>query len=236
MEFLSRTELILGEDSLIKLANSKVAIFGIGGVGSYAVEGIARCGVGKFILVDGDVVEQSNLNRQLIALNSTIGIPKVEVAKQRILDINPNADIDARHMYFDANSPFDFNGIDFIVDAIDSITSKLILIEKAKEFDIPIISSMGTGNKLDAMQFKIADISKTKVCPLARVMRKELKDRKISNVPVIYSEEEPMKPQVSEELLKASGKRQIPASVSFVPSVAGLLIAQYVIKTLIENN
>lgn len=234
MEFLSRTELILGKENIIKLANSKVAIFGIGGVGSYAVEGIARCGVGKFILVDGDVVEQSNLNRQLIALNSTIGMPKVEVAKQRILDINPDAEIDARHIYFDANSQFDFNGIDFIVDAIDSVTSKLLLVEKAKEYNIPIISSMGTGNKLDAMQFKITDISKTKVCPLARVMRKELKTRNISDVPVIYSEEEPIKTEISLDYLKASGKRQIPASVSFVPSVAGLLIAQYVVKTLIK--
>lgn len=234
MEFLSRTELILGKENIIKLANSKVAIFGIGGVGSYAVEGIARCGVGKFILVDGDVVEQSNLNRQLIALNSTIGMPKVEVAKQRILDINPDAEIDARHIYFDANSQFDFNGIDFIVDAIDSVTSKLLLVEKAKEYNIPIISSMGTGNKLDAMQFKITDISKTKVCPLARVMRKELKTRNISDVPVIYSEEEPIKTEISLDYLKASGKRQIPASVSFVPSVAGLLIAQYVVKNLIK--
>lgn len=234
MEFLSRTELILGKENIIKLANSKVAIFGIGGVGSYAVEGIARCGVGKFILVDGDVVEHSNLNRQLIALNSTIGMPKVEVAKQRILDINPDAEIDARHIYFDANSQFDFNGIDFIVDAIDSVTSKLLLVEKAKEYNIPIISSMGTGNKLDATQFKITDISKTKVCPLARVMRKELKTRNISDVPVIYSEEEPIKTEISLDYLKASGKRQIPASVSFVPSVAGLLIAQYVVKTLIK--
>lgn len=234
MAFLSRTELILGKENIIKLANSKVAIFGIGGVGSYAVEGIARCGVGKFILVDGDVVEQSNLNRQLIALNSTIGMPKVEVAKQRILDINPDAEIDARHIYFDANSQFDFNGIDFIVDAIDSVTSKLLLVEKAKEYNIPIISSMGTGNKLDATQFKITDISKTKVCPLARVMRKELKTRNISDVPVIYSEEEPIKTEISLDYLKASGKRQIPASVSFVPSVAGLLIAQYVVKTLIK--
>lgn len=236
MEFLSRTELILGKENINKLANSKVAIFGIGGVGSYAVEGIARCGVGKFILVDGDVVEQSNLNRQLIALNSTIGMPKVEAAKQRILDINPDAEIDARHIYFDANSQFDFNGIDFIVDAIDSVTSKLLLIEKAKDYNIPIISSMGTGNKLDATQFKITDISKTKVCPLARVMRKELKARNISDVPVIYSEEEPIKTEISLDYLKASGKRQIPASVSFVPSVAGLLIAQYVIKTLVEKN
>lgn len=234
MAFLSRTELILGKENIIKLANSKVAIFGIGGVGSYAVEGIARCGVGKFILVDGDVVEHSNLNRQLIALNSTIGMPKVEVAKQRILDINPDAEIDARHIYFDANSQFDFNGIDFIVDAIDSVTSKLLLVEKAKEYNIPIISSMGTGNKLDATQFKITDISKTKVCPLARVMRKELKTRNISDVPVIYSEEEPIKTEISLDYLKASGKRQIPASVSFVPSVAGLLIAQYVVKTLIK--
>lgn len=234
MEFLSRTELILGKENIIKLANSKVAIFGIGGVGSYAVEGIARCGVGKFILVDGDVVEHSNLNRQLIALNSTIGMPKVEVAKQRILDINPDAEIDARHIYFDANSQFDFNGIDFIVDAIDSVTSKLLLVEKAKEYNIPIISSMGTGNKLDAMQFKITDISKTKVCPLARVMRKELKTRNISDVPVIYSEEEPIKTEISLDYLKASGKRQMPASVSFVPSVAGLLIAQYVVKNLIK--
>lgn len=234
MEFLSRTELILGKENIIKLANSKVAIFGIGGVGSYAVEGIARCGVGKFILVDGDVVVQSNLNRQLIALNSTIGMPKVEVAKQRILDINPDAEIDARHIYFDANSQFDFNGIDFIVDAIDSVTSKLLLVEKAKEYNIPIISSMGTGNKLDAMQFKITDISKTKVCPLARVMRKELKTRNISDVPVIYSEEEPIKTEISLDYLKASGKRQMPASVSFVPSVAGLLIAQYVVKNLIK--
>lgn len=236
MNGLSRTALILGEKALNKLADSKVAVFGIGGVGSYAVEGIARCGVGNFVLVDADVVEQSNLNRQLYALNSTIGMPKVEVAKNRVLDINSQASVTALQMYYDANSDFDFTGIDFIVDAIDSVTSKLLLIEKAKQYNIPIISSMGTGNKLDATQFKITDISKTKVCPLARVMRKELKARNISDVAVLYSEEEPIKPKLNEEDLANLGKRQIPASISFVPSVAGLLIAQYVIKTLIENN
>ncbi len=228
-EFI-REELIIGKENVEKLKNKKVAVFGIGGVGSYVVEGLVRAGIQNFVLIDNDVVAESNINRQLIALHSTVGMPKVEVTKNRILDINPNANVEIRQEFYnkDTNNWLD-NSIDYIVDAIDTVTSKLDLIEQAKNLNIPIISCMGTGNKLDATRFEIADISKTSVCPLAKVMRKELKNRGIKNVKVLYSKEDPVKAVVDE----TNGKHA-PGSISFVPSVAGLLIAGEVIKDLIK--
>lgn len=231
MNEFSREELILGKENVDKLNNKKVAVFGIGGVGSYVVEGLARAGIQKFVLIDNDVVAESNINRQIIALHSTIGMPKVEVAKNRILDINPNAEIEIRQEFYskDTNNWID-NSIDYIVDAIDTVSSKLDLIEQAKTLNIPIISCMGTGNKLDPTRFEIVDISKTSVCPLAKVMRKELKNRGIKNVKVLYSKEEPIKAIADD----ANGKHA-PGSISFVPSVAGLIIAGEVVKDLINK-
>ena len=228
-EFI-REELIIGKENVEKLKNKKVAVFGIGGVGSYVVEGLARAGISNFVLVDNDDVAVSNINRQLIALHSTIGIAKVEVAQKRILDINPEAKVETRKEFYskDTNDWID-DSIDYIVDAIDTVSSKLDLIEQAKQMNIPIISCMGTGNKLDPTRFEVVDISKTSVCPLAKVMRKELKNRGIKNVKVLYSKEEPIK-VVAEE---TNGKRA-PGSISFVPSVAGLIIAGEVIKDLIK--
>ena len=230
MNEFSREELIIGKENVDKLNTKKVAVFGIGGVGSYVVEGLARAGIQNFVLIDNDVVAESNINRQLIALHSTIGMPKVEVAKNRILDINANAEIEIKQEFYnkDTNNWID-NSIDYIVDAIDTVTSKIDLIEQAKNLNIPIISCMGTGNKLDATRFEIVDISKTSVCPLAKVMRKELKNRGIKNVKVLYSKEEPIKAIADE----TNGKHA-PGSISFVPSVAGLLIAGEVIKDLIK--
>lgn len=228
-EFI-REELIIGKENVEKLKNKKVAVFGVGGVGSYVVEGLARAGISNFVLIDNDDVALSNINRQLIALHSTVGYAKVDVAKNRILDINPNAKVDARKEFYnkDTNNCID-GSIDYIVDAIDTVSSKLDLIEQAKALNIPIISCMGTGNKLDATRFEIADISKTSVCPLAKVMRKELKNRGIKNVKVLYSKEEPIKAVADD----TNGKHA-PGSISFVPSVAGLIIAGEVIKDLIK--
>ena len=228
-EFI-REELIIGKENVENLKNKKVAVFGVGGVGSYVVEGLARAGISNFILIDNDDVALSNINRQLIALHSTVGCAKVDVAKNRILDINPNAKVDARKEFYskDTNNCID-KSIDYIVDAIDTVSSKLDLIEQAKALSIPIISCMGTGNKLDATRFEIADISKTSVCPLVKVMRKELKNRGIKNVKVLYSKEEPIKAVADD----TNGKHA-PGSISFVPSVAGLIIAGEVIKDLIK--
>jgi tRNA A37 threonylcarbamoyladenosine dehydratase len=228
----SRTELIIGKDNIIKLNNSKVAIFGLGGVGSFVTEALARAGIGNFVLIDNDVVTITNINRQLIALHSTIDRPKVEIMKERLLDINPNVVVDI-HQTFYMPQETDYivnDDYDYIVDAIDTVTAKLGLIEAAKKLNIPIISCMGTGNKFDPKKFEITDISKTSVCPLAKVIRQELNKRNIKEVKVLYSKEEPIKPNVSEE---ESAKRIIPGSISFVPSVAGLMIAGEVIKDLI---
>lgn len=230
----SRTEMLIGKENVEKLNNSKVAIFGIGGVGSFVVEGLARAGVGKFILVDNDSVAESNLNRQIIATTKTIGKLKVEVMKNRILEINPNANVETHSKFFMPESPnlFD-NTIDYIVDAIDTVTAKIELILRANKLNIPIISSMGTGNKLDPTKFEVTDIYKTSVCPLAKVMRKELKKRNIKKLKVIYSKEEPIKP--IEENNTKKNKKQEPGSISFVPSVAGLIIASEVVKDIIYN-
>ena len=231
----SRTELLIGKEGIEKLNNSKVALFGIGGVGSYVLEGLVRAGVQNFVLVDNDEVSLTNLNRQLIATTSTIGKKKVEVAKERILDINPKANVETYTDFFMPESPelLDKN-IDYVVDAVDTITAKIELIVRAKRLNIPIISCMGTGNKMDPTKFEVADIYETSVCPLAKVMRKELKERGILSLKVVYSKEEPMKVvESSITETKGTAGRIAPGSISFVPSVAGLIISGEVIKDLI---
>ena len=234
MERFCRTELVLGHEAMERLKSASVAVFGIGGVGSYAAEALARSGVGRLMLVDDDTVAESNINRQLIALTSTVGREKALVMRDRALDINPDINIDARPVRFDEStvSQFDFFGYDYIVDAIDSVTSKILLIERAKAAGVPIICSMGTGNKLHPECFCIDDISKTTVCPLARVMRRELKKRGIEGVKVLYSKEPAIAPkeESDEELLP--GKHRITGSVAFVPSVAGLMLAGEVIRNI----
>ena len=226
-----RTEYLIGQEALQKLKNSKVAISGIGGVGSYVVEALARSGVGSFVLVDKDTVSISNLNRQLIATLDTIGKNKVDIAKERILSINPNAKVKTFADFFmPGNTNILDNSITYIVDAIDTVTAKIELVIQAKKLDIPIISSMGTGNKLDPTMFEITDIYNTSVCPLAKVMRKELKSRNISHLKVLYSKEKPIKTNIIDE----NGKL-IPGTISFVPSVAGLIIAKEVVFDLIQN-
>lgn len=232
MEILSRTENLIGKAAIEKLRGARVAVFGIGGVGGYVVEALARAGVGALDLVDNDKVALSNINRQIIALHSTVGEWKTEVAAKRIKDINPEITVRTHNLFFlpETAAQFDFSGIDYVVDAIDTVSGKIALIEHAKEQNIPVISSMGTGNKLNPTSFEVADITKTSVCPLARVMRRELKKRGIDHVKVVYSKEEPLSSgEVNEETGKA-----IPASISFVPSVAGLIIAGEVIKDLIK--
>ena len=234
----SREELLIGKENLKKLQNTKVAIFGIGGVGSYVVEGLARAGVGKFILVDRDNVDVSNINRQIIATTKTIGKPKVEVAKERILEINPQAEVEIYQEFFMPTTKGILDeSISYIVDAIDTVTAKIELVLRAKRLNIPIISSMGTGNKIEPTKFEVTDLYKTSVCPLAKVMRKELKNRGIKNLKVIYSKEEPIKiKNIPDEVnQEQTSKKQIPASMSFVPSVAGLIIAGEVVKDIIKG-
>lgn len=230
----SRTELIIGKDGIEKLKKSKVVIFGLGGVGSYVAEGLARAGIGNFIIVDKDDVDITNINRQIIATHKTIGKPKIEVEKERILDINPNVKIQTIQEFFGPDS-YDFfdETIDYIIDAVDNITAKIEIIVRAKRHNIPVISCMGTGNKLDPTKFEISDISKTSVCPLAKVIRKELKNRNIHNVKVLFSKEEPIR--INSESYENAGinGKHVPGSISFVPSVAGLIIAGEVIKDLI---
>lgn len=228
----SRTELLIGEDSIQKLQNSRVAIFGIGGVGGYTVEALARSGVGTLDLIDNDSVCITNLNRQIIATHKTLGQNKVDVAKERALDINPNIKINTYNTFYNNESQhlFEFSKYDYIVDAIDTVEGKLSLIENAKKYNIPIICAMGAGNKMDPTKFEVTDISKTTVCPLARVIRNELKKRHIKKVKVVFSTEPPIKPQKTEE---ESYKKTIPGSNAFVPPVVGLIIAGEVIKDLI---
>ena len=221
-EQFCRTAQLLGNENVEKLFDKHVIVFGVGGVGGYVVEALARSGIGKISIVDNDVVNESNINRQIIALHSTIGKQKVEVLKNRILDINPECQVFVHNQFFlpENSKDFDFSIYDYVVDAVDTVTAKLEIIKKSKESNVPVISSMGTGNKLNPMGFKVSDISKTKVCPLARVMRNELKKCGISKVKCVYSEENPVI------------QTQTPASVAFVPSVAGLLIASEVVKDL----
>ena len=228
----SREELLIGKEALEKLQNSKVAIFGIGGVGSFVVEGLVRAGIGNFILVDKDVVDITNINRQLIATNKTIGKSKVDIAKERILEINSNAKVETYNEFFmpETEGLID-DSIDYIVDCVDTVKAKIELVVRANEMDIPIISSMGTGNKLDPTKFEVTDIYKTSICPLAKVIRKELKAREIKKLKVVYSKEQPIR---REKLNQETTTKQVPASISFVPSVAGLIIAGEIIKDLIS--
>lgn len=227
----SRTELLIGKESIERLNNAKVAIFGVGGVGSFVVESLVRAGVQNFIIVDDDKVCLTNLNRQIIATYKTIGKYKVDVAKERILDINPKANVETYKEFFmpDSKEILD-ESVSYVVDSVDTVTAKIELVMRANKLNIPIISSMGTGNKLDPTKFEVTDIYKTSVCPLAKVMRKELKARGIKKLKVVYSKEVPIKPKETEEI---SCKNQIPGSISFVPSVAGLIIAGEVIKDII---
>lgn len=227
----SRTKLLIGDDGIKKLNNAKVAIFGVGGVGSYVLEALTRAGVGNIIIVDNDVISESNINRQIIATHSTIGKDKVEVAKNRALDINPNVKVDAfKVLYNNENNNIIDKSVDYIIDCIDTISSKIDLVVMAKKLNIPIISSMGAGNKLDPTKFEVTDISKTSVCPLAKIMRKELRNRNIKNLKVVYSKEEPIKvSMVNEE------NKKVPGSISFVPSVAGLIIASEVVKDILKE-
>ena len=236
IEQFSRTQLLLGEEAMDKLRNARVAVFGIGGVGGYTVEALARCGVGQLDLIDSDTVSVSNINRQILATHSTVGRLKVDVAKDRILDINPGCVVRTYPCFYlpDTADQFDFTQYDYIVDCIDTVTGKLQLVERAAAVNTPIICSMGTGNKLDPAAFQVADISKTSMCPLARIMRKELKKRGINHLKVVYSQEEALTPVGAEEEMKLTGKRQIPGSVSFVPGTAGLILAGEVIKDLIK--
>lgn len=228
-EEFSRSAMIIGEEALKKLASCRVALFGIGGVGGFALEALARCGVGEFDIIDNDTVSITNINRQIIALHSTIGRYKVDVAKERVLSINPIAKVNAyKTFYLPENAAeFDFSNYDYVIDCVDTVTAKLEIVQNAKRANVPVISSMGTGNKLDPTCFEVCDIYKTSVCPLAKVMRRELKKRNINSLKVVYSKEEPIKPPSSPD---ASGRT--PGSISFVPSVAGIIIASEVIKDL----
>lgn len=236
LDQFSRTELIIGREAIEKLNNSKVSVFGIGGVGSFVVEGLARAGIGNFILIDDDKVCLTNINRQIIATYKTIGRPKVEVAKERILDINPKANVEIHQDFFmpDSKEILD-QSVDYIVDCVDTVTAKIELVVRANKLNIPIMSSMGTGNKLDPTKFEVTDIYKTTICPLAKVMRKELKVRGIPKLKVVYSKEEPIKLKENTEN-KCTVRNQVPGSISFVPSVAGLIIAGEVIKDIIAKN
>ncbi len=229
---LSRTAMLIGEEGVEKLKKARVAVFGVGGVGGYVVEALARSGVGALDLVDKDVVSISNLNRQIIALRSTVGRLKTEVAAERVKDINPEISVRCHNLFYlpETADEFDFSAYDYIVDAIDTVSGKIALIERAKAANIPVISSMGAGNKLDPTAFEVADITKTSVCPLARVMRRELKKRGVDHVKVVYSKEEPMS---SKRIDEESGK-PIAGSIAFVPSAVGLIISGEVIKDLIK--
>ena len=246
----SRTELLFGKEAMDKLAGSKVAVFGIGGVGGYVCEALVRSGVGAFDLIDDDKVCLTNLNRQIIATRSTVGKYKTDVMRDRMLDINPNVEVEVHKCFFLPENADDFpwDSYDYVVDAVDTVTAKIALVMKCKEKNIPIISSMGAGNKLDGSQFKVADIYKTKVCPLAKVMRRELKKRGVKKLKVVYSEEIPTRPIEDMAIScrnncicppgaehKCTERRDIPGSVAFVPSVAGLIIAGEVVKDLIRR-
>ncbi len=230
----SRTELLLGAEGTEKLKEARVAVFGVGGVGGYAVEALARSGVGALDLIDDDVVSLTNINRQIIALHSTIGKPKVEVAAARIADINPACTVTTYQKFYTPQTAgeFDFGQYDYIIDAIDTVSGKLALAVQAQQAGVPLISSMGAGNKLDPTAFEVADIYETSICPLARVMRRELKKRGVRALKVVYSREEALTPSDSEEEGGAHQKRVTPGSVAFVPSVVGLILAGEVIKDL----
>lgn len=227
-EWLSRSAALIGQENMEKLANAKVAIFGIGGVGGYVAEALARSGVGALVLVDSDKVSESNLNRQIIALRSTIGEYKVDVMRERIADINPNATVEARRCFYlpENADEFDFTQYSYVVDAVDTVTAKIEIIGRAKAAGVPVISAMGAGNKLNPAKFQVTDIYDTSVCPLAKVMRHELRKRNIEGVKVVYSTEEPVRSDLG----------RTPASIAFVPSVAGLIIAGEVVNDLASSH
>lgn len=229
-----RQSLLIGENATELLSRKKVALFGVGGVGSYAAEALARCGLGSIELIDSDTVSESNINRQLCALTSTVGKTKVEVAANRLRDINPNIKITPRQTFFlpDNADSFDFSSYDFVIDAIDTVSAKLEIAVRCTSLGIPMISAMGTGNKLDPTALRVSDISKTSCCPLARVMRRELKKRGITHLRVVYSEEMPVKVSVRD----SESGRAIPGSIAFVPSVAGLIAASEAVKHLIGED
>jgi len=229
-----RTQMLLGTEALERLQKARVAVFGIGGVGGYTVEALARSGIGQLDLIDSDTVSISNINRQILATHSTLGMPKVDAARQRILDINPACIVRTHQVFYTPETAdrFDFAQYDYIVDAIDTVTGKLQLVARANATGTPIICCMGTGNKLDAAAFEVADISKTSMCPLARIMRKELGKRGIRHLKVVYSKEEALTPTGWEEEAALLGKRQIPGSVAFVPGAAGLILAGEVIRDI----
>lgn len=232
----TRTEMLLGSEAVHKLKQCRIAVFGIGGVGGYTVEALARSGVGTLDLIDNDTVSLTNINRQIIALHSTVGMNKTEAAKKRLLDINPNIKINMYNTFFtpENSGEFNFSQYDYIVDAIDTVSGKIELAVQADKANVPIISSMGAGNKLDPTRFEVSDIYKTSVCPLARVMRRELKKRNIRNLKVVYSKEEALSPKCESD--EDSGmKRQTPASIAYVPSVVGLIIAGEVINDIISK-
>lgn len=230
-----RTELLLGEEAVERLKNSRVAVFGVGGVGGYVAEALARTGVGTFDLIDKDTVSVSNINRQIIATHSTVGRVKVEVMKERILEINPEAEVHIHKCFFlpENASEFDFSKYSYVVDAVDTVTAKIELVMQAQKAGVPIISSMGAGNKLDPSKFEVTDIYKTSVCPLAIVMRRELKKRDVKHLKVVYSTEKALEPKF--DLSEKEGRRAVPGSVAFVPSAAGLIAAGEVINDLIRN-
>ncbi len=230
----SRTELLIGAEGINKLSQSRVAVFGIGGVGGYVVEALVRSGIGAIDLIDNDKVSLTNINRQIVATHKTIGQYKVDVAKERCLDINPDVKVNKINLFYtpETADSIDFSQYDYVVDAIDTVVGKLEIIQRAKKAGIPVISSMGAGNKMHPELFEVADISKTSVCPLAKVIRQELKKRKIKKVKVVYSKEVPIKSDI--KIDESSFKRRIPGSNAFVPSVAGLIIAGEVIKDLIR--
>ena len=231
----SRSALLLGTEAIDKLANCRVAVFGVGGVGGFAVEALARTGVGTIDIIDNDTVALTNINRQIIATHSTIGKAKVEVMKERILDINPNAIVNVHQCFYlpETAAQFDFTQYDYVIDAIDTVSGKIELVMRANEAGTPIICAMGAGNKLDPTRFEVADIYKTSVCPLAKVMGRELKARRVKKCKVVYSKELPVTPPEYKE--PGCSKRQIPGSTAFVPSVVGLIIASEVVKDLTSN-
>lgn len=245
----SRTQLLIGPDNMERLAHARVAVFGIGGVGGYVVEALARSGVGSFVLIDDDKVCLTNINRQIIATRKTIGQYKVDVMKERILDINPGAEVEVRKCFYlpETAHEFDFSQYSYVVDAVDTVTAKIEIILQAQKLNVPVISCMGAGNKLDPTQFHVADIYKTQMCPLAKVMRRELKKRGVKKLKVVYSTEKSIRPREDMSIScrtncvcppgaahKCTERRDIPGSISFVPSVAGLILAGEVIKDLIQ--
>lgn len=240
MDEFSRTRRLIGQDAMDRLKNARVAVFGIGGVGGYVAEALARSGVGKMVLIDNDTVSLTNLNRQIIALHSTIGRYKTEVMRERILDINPDAEVEIHNCFFlpENADEFDFCDYDYVVDAVDTVTAKIEIIIRSKAAGVPVISAMGAGNKLDAAKFEVTDIYKTTVCPLAKVMRKELRARGIDSLKVLYSTEQTIKPLEStdEEPAETMGnRRSVPGSISYVPSVAGMLLAGEVIRDIFSQ-